>query len=118
MNGQLAFFVHDASTLAKNFCGTNTPAGLPEDVGFENDAGGAPRIERHDFLDEGGNVNVRRAGLGAGRVEAVETAGRFDSSLARVVGRSDVSEVLLVLIEGQFGCGFAKGHVRLRKGLF
>ena len=54
------------------------------------------------FLDERRDVDARRAGGDAGRVEAKEAAGGFDDRLLLVVARGDISQVGRELVGGKF----------------
>ena len=85
---------HDASALAQHFRRADPRAARAEDIRAENRAGRAGEIAVGDLLDEGGDVNARRAGLDAGRVEAKQAAARFDDGFLRSVGRSDSSAML------------------------
>ena len=81
-DGFLALFEHHAGAFAKHFGGADAAAAVAQNVGGKNDAGGAGQIAGRNFLDEGGNVDVRRTSSRAGRVETVEAARGFDGGLA------------------------------------
>ena len=106
----LAFFGHHASAFAERFGGADAAAALAENIRAENHARRAAQIAGGDFLDEGGDVDVRGASDGAGSVETIEAARGFDGGLARSHARGDVREIRLVLLRRQFRCCFAKSH--------
>ena len=70
--------VADAGFLAKGFDRANAGAGSAHDVGVQNLGGGAFEIAGGDPADELRNVDLRRAGLDAGRVVAEVAARAFD----------------------------------------
>ena len=72
-NGPLVVAMQDASALAKHFDGTNSRATQAQYVGVQNRHGRTSQVAAGDFLDEGRHVDVGGAGVGARRVEAVET---------------------------------------------
>ncbi len=102
--------VHHAGAFAENFGGANAAAAVSEDIGFENYAGGAAQIVGGDFFYEGGDVNVRGAGDGAGRVKAEKAAGGFDGGLARSHARRNFREILFVLLGRKLGSRLAQRH--------
>jgi len=89
----LGVVVTHAAAFAKDFRGAHPGAAAAEDIGFQNGFCCAINVVVTDLADEAGNVDVRRAGLDAGRVIAVQAALAFDDGLARRQRRMQVAEV-------------------------
>jgi hypothetical protein len=80
---------HDGFVLgAQNACALTelldraySSASGAEKVGLKNCVRRTGSIVRSDFLDEAGDVDVRRAGVGAGRIVAEQASMRFNEGL-------------------------------------
>ena len=78
----LGVVVTHAATFAENFGGAYAGAAAAEDIGFQNGFRCAINVVFTDLADEARYINIRRAGLDAGRVKAVEAALAFNDGLA------------------------------------
>ena len=87
-DGLLVVAMQDAGAFAEDIDGTGARAAFAEDVGVEDGLRGAFEVVAGDLLDEARDVDVRGAGGGAGRVEAVEAAIGFGHG-GRVDRRAD-----------------------------
>ena len=92
--------MHHAGAFAEHGNRADAGAARPENIGVEDGHRGAAQISRGDLLDKAGNVNVGRAGGGAGRVEAVQAAVRLNHRSLRGKGRMQVRKAL-----GDLGIG-------------
>jgi hypothetical protein len=91
-DGQLVVAMVNARAFTENIDGTYTGAAGAEDVGVENGERGATQIALRDFFDETRNINVRRAGGDAGRVETVKAAVGFGEGGLLVEGRMEIGK--------------------------
>jgi hypothetical protein len=111
LNGLLVIAMKNAGAFTENFHRTDTRAARTENVGIENRQSRAAKIALRDFFDEARDVNVRRAGRDAGRVEAVETAIGFDERRLSIERRMNLGKELLEL--GRFEMGRGGGQLTL-----
>jgi hypothetical protein len=79
--------MHDAGAFAKDIYGTGAGAAGTEDVGFKDGFGRAFEVIGGDLLDEFWDVDVRRASLHAGCVEAVQATMSFGDGSGFFEGR-------------------------------
>ena len=86
--------VHDAGALAEHFDRAGPRTTATQYIGVENAQRRTAQIAGGDALDEAGNVDVRGAGGGAGRVEAVKAAMRLDQGGLRRERRLDFAKAL------------------------
>ena len=97
--------VIDAGAFAEHFGRAGPGAAAAEDVGVENGLA-RPRVAVQDLADELRDVDVRRAGAGAGGVEAVQAAGGLDERFVGSERRRHVGE------GGRSGtCGLSHGPI-------
>src|SRR5690606_35539676 len=73
----------------------DTAAGMTYEVRLEDGDAGTQDVIGSDLADEGGDVDVGRAGLDARSVEAVKTTVGLDVSLVRRVGGIGLGERIL-----------------------
>jgi hypothetical protein len=92
LDGLLIVSVQHARALAEHFHGADARAACTEHVGFEDRPRRPRQIVAGDLLDEARHVDVRGAGLHAGRVKAVETAVGFDDGGGRGKRRMQVGK--------------------------
>ena len=90
--------VADARLLAERLDRADAGADAAHDVGLENGLAGAAGIVGLDLADEERDVDVRRAGLHAGRVEAEIAAVGLDEGLVARQRRMQVGEVAGVVV--------------------
>ena len=69
-------------------------AASAKNVGVEDAESRAAQVAGADALDEARYIDVRWAGAGAGRVEAVEATIRFNDGGLRLERRFDIAEAL------------------------
>ncbi len=101
--------VPDASLLAERLHRADAGAHAAHDVGIENGLAGAARIVGLDLADEERDVDRRRAGLHARRVEAEIAAVGLDERLVARKRRMQVGEIPGVLV----GAEPARSDIRL-----
>ena len=89
----IALVVH-ARAFAERIHGTDATAAHAEDVRVEDVLGAAAHVARGDLLDERGNVDVRRTGARARRVEAEQATVGFELGVVRRERRIDVGKIL------------------------
>src|SRR3989442_7672957 len=76
---------------------------MSERIGLKDHARRAAQIAGRNFLDEGGDVDVCRAGEGAGGVVTEETLVRFEQRVVVRQRRRDIREVALELVVRENG---------------
>src|SRR2546422_11618409 len=76
---------------------------MSERIGLKDHARRAAQIAGRNFLDEGGDVDVCRAGEGAGDVVTEETLVRFEQRVVVRQRRRDIREVAIELVVRENG---------------
>jgi hypothetical protein len=89
----LAVVVAHAGAFAQDLGRAHARATAAKDILLEDAVGGAVDVLVVDVADEAGHVDAGGAGVHAGRVVAVQAAGRFDGCLARIQWRREVGEL-------------------------
>ncbi len=100
LNGRLHQHMIDAGAFAQHFGGASTGAASAKDIGVKDREGGADLVAMQDLPDEPGNVDVRRAGPGAGSVEAKQAARCLDPCLVKCEGRRRVGKTRVQFFKG------------------
>ncbi len=96
--------MHHAGAFAQHLHRAGAGAAGAQDVGVEDGAGGAGKVAAGDFLDEAGNIDMRGAGGGAGRIEAVEAAIGFGHRSLPVERRMQISRSARRFPDGPAPC--------------
>ncbi len=85
--------IQHAGSLTQHLYRTRARAGVAEGIRLEDHARRAAQIAGRNFLDEGRDVDVCRAGDGAGGVVTEEAFVRFEQRVIVRQRRRDVGEV-------------------------
>ena len=109
--------VADAGLLAERLDRADAGAHAAHDVGLEDGLAGAGRIVGLDLADEERDVDVRRAGLHAGRVEAEIAAVGLDERLVARQRRMQVGEIAGVFVRRQPPGGNVRSALSARRHL-
>ena len=91
----LVFRAQHAGAFAQFLHRTDARAGRAQQIRFENRPRRADQIVRSDLLDEARNVDVRRAGVRAGRVVAEQAAVGLDQRFLRAQRRKLLGQPLV-----------------------
>ena len=94
LDGPLIVAVHHACAFAQHVHRAHPRAAQPQNIRVQDGHGRAARIAAGDLLDEAGNIDVRGAGVGARRIEAVEAAVGFHQRLAASQRRMDLGKAV------------------------
>jgi hypothetical protein len=100
-DGLFTLLMHDTRAFAEHLGRTNAPATFAQNIRFEDDSRRSSNIARHDAFDESGNINPRRTRNRARGVKTIEAARSLDGGLSGIQRRSDVGEILFVLLRRQ-----------------
>ena len=92
LNRLLVVAVHHARAFAQHLDRAGARAAGAQNIGVENGAGRAGKIAAGDLLDEARNIDVRGAGGGAGRIEAVQASVRLGHRSLPVKRRMQIAE--------------------------
>ena len=84
--------VQHARALAQDVDRASARAACAQDIGVEDRARGAGKIAAGDFLDKPWHVNVRRAGAGAGCIEAKKASVGFGQRSLPVKRRMEIAK--------------------------
>ena len=109
--------VADAGLLAERLDRADAGADAAHDVGLEDGLAGAAGIVGLDLADEERDVDVRRAGLHAGRVEAEIAAVGLDERLVARQRRMQVGEIAGVFVRRQPPGGNVRSALSARRHL-
>ena len=92
LNGLFVVAVHHAGAFAQDLDRASAGAAGAKDVGVQDGAGGSGQVAAGDLLDKTGNIDMRGASRGAGRIEAVEAPIGFGDRGLPVQRRMEITE--------------------------
>ena len=97
---RLGMLAH-AGILAQDLDRADAGAHAAHDIGFEDRLGGADGIAGGDGADKARNVDGGRAGIDAGRIEAIEAAAAFNQRPLGIERRLHIVEIGRQLLGGE-----------------